>query len=150
MELLRLTSAFENSDYIPEKYSYENDNVNPPILIENIPNLTKTLVLIVDDADSAGGNAWSHWIVFDIVIPENSSSFEIKENSVPGTLGINDFKQTEYGGPCPPNGTHRYYFRIYALDAKLGLDEGITREELERFMKPHILAKGELMGKFSK
>jgi len=147
-ELLRVTSVFENGSFIPEKYSYENDNVNPPLLIENIPSGVKTLVLIVDDSDAIG--TWTHWIVFDIAIPENTPNFEIKENTAPGILGINDFKQTEYGGPCPPAGTHRYYFRVYGLNKNLGLDEGVTKEELERFMKDNIVAKGELMGKFSK
>jgi hypothetical protein len=150
MDLLRITSVFENGEFIPEKYSYEKDNVNPPILVENIPAEAKTLVIMIEDSDSAGGDSWVHWLVFDIPVSENSSSLEIKESSVPGTLGMNDFKQTEYGGPCPPAGTHRYYFRIYALNTKLGLDEGIIKDELERFMKEHIVAKGELMGRFKK
>ena len=150
MNLLRITSVFENGNVIPEKYTCKGENISPPLLIENIPSEAKTLVLIMDDSDSAGGNSWVHWIVFDIPISENSESFDIKENSIPGIQGMNDFKQIDYGGPCPLSGVHRYHFRVFALNSKLGLDEGVIRDELERFMKEHIVAKGELIGKFSK
>jgi Raf kinase inhibitor-like YbhB/YbcL family protein len=148
MELLRVTSTFENGNKIPEKYGYHQENISPYILIEKIPLAAKTLVVIIDDPDASNG-VWTHWVVFDIPL-KNSEKFEIKENSVPGTLGMNDFKQTEYGGPCPPAGTHRYHFRVYALDAQLGLDEGVTRDEIERRIQEQVIAKGEIMGKFEK
>ena len=88
-----------------------------------------------------------HWVVFNI--PISGSKLEIKEDSIPGEEGMNDFKKTNYGGPCPPSGTHRYYFKAYALDSSLGLDFA-TKKDIEREMNGHVLAKAELMGKYSR
>jgi len=141
MKELTITSpAFENNKLIPSKYTCDGDNVNPPLNIEGIPEETKSLVLIVDDPDAPMGT-WDHWIVWNIP-PTN----KIEENSIPGTEGLNDFRKHSYGGPCPPSRTHRYFFKVYALDTKLDLDPNSRKKDVEKAMKDHILAKGELVG----
>ncbi|MFO7257418.1 MAG: YbhB/YbcL family Raf kinase inhibitor-like protein [Bacteroidota bacterium] len=142
---LTITSAaFNHGARIPRKYTCDGDNVNPPLSIEGIPASTKSLVLIVDDPDAPGGT-WDHWVVWDIP-PVN----EILENSVPGTQGLNDSQRERYSGPCPPPGTHRYFFKVYALDTMLGLDPSSTKPLVEEAMEGHILARGELMGTYSR
>ncbi len=139
--------AFKEGGMIPKKYTCKGEDINPELEIGDVPEKTKSLVLIVDDPDAPVGT-WTHWIVFNI--PPNVR--KIKENSVPDgvRLGFNDFQRTKYGGPCPPSGTHRYFFKIYALDTVLPLKEGAKREECERAMKGHIIGMGKLMGRFSK
>jgi hypothetical protein len=145
MKELTITSpAFESKKPIPSQYTCDGDDVNPPLNIKEIPEETKSLVLIVDDPDAPMGT-WDHWIVWNIP-PTN----KIEENSVPGTEGLNDFRKHSYGGPCPPSGTHRYFFKIYALDTKLNLDPNSRKKDVEKAMKNHILAKGELIGLYSR
>ena len=139
-ELTVSSPAFENNKLIPSKYTCDGDNVNPPLTIEGVPDGTKSLVLIVDDPDAPMGT-WDHWIVWNI-LPTN----KIEENTVPGTEGINDYRKHSYGGPCPPSGTHRYFFEVYALDAKLDLSSNSRKKDVEKAMQGHILAKGELVG----
>jgi len=145
MKELTITSpAFESNKSIPSKYTCDSNDVNPTLNIEGIPEETKSLVLIVDDPDAPMGT-WDHWIVWNIP-PTN----KIEENSVPGTEGLNDFRKHSYGGPCPPSGTHRYLFKVYALDTKLDLDPNSRKKNVEKAMKDHILAKGELVGLYSR
>ena len=145
MKDLAVTSpAFENNKSIPSRYTCDGDDVNPPLTIEGIPEETKSLVLIVDDPDAPMGT-WDHWIVWNI--PPTS---KIEENSVPGVEGLNDFGKHSYGGPCPPSGTHRYFFKICALDTKLNLDSNSRKKDVEKAMKGHILASGELVGLYSR
>jgi Raf kinase inhibitor-like YbhB/YbcL family protein len=133
--------AFENNQLIPAKYTCDGNDVNPPLTIEGIPEGTKTLALIVDDPDAPMGT-WDHWIVWNI--PATTS--KIEENAVPGTEGMNDFRRRSYGGPCPPSGTHRYFFKVYALDVKLDLSPTSRKRDVEKAMQGHVLAKGELVG----
>jgi Raf kinase inhibitor-like YbhB/YbcL family protein len=133
--------AFENNKLIPAKYTCDGDDVNPPLTIEGVPEGTKTLALIVDDPDAPMGT-WDHWIVWNI--PATTS--KIAENTVPGTEGMNDFRKRSYGGPCPPSGTHRYFFKVYALDVKLDLSPTSRKRDVEKAMQGHVLAKGELVG----
>ena len=140
MDLIVKSPVFENKKPIPRKYSCDGDEVNPPLIVEGIPTATKTLALIVDDPDAPRGT-FDHWLVWDIP-PSN----KIEENSTPGTQGLNSGGQQAYIGMCPPSGTHRYFFKIYALDAKLGLKESTNKKELEKAMQGHILAKGEIIG----
>jgi len=141
MKGLRMTSpAFENKGSIPSKYTCDGRDVNPPLKIEDIPKETQSLVLIVDDPDAPAGT-FDHWIVWNIPPTER-----IEENSVPGTEGLNDLRKYSYGGPCPPSGTHRYFFKVYALDTKLSLNPNSRKRDLEKAMTGHILAKGELIG----
>ena len=145
MKELSITSpAFQNSKPIPSKYTCDGNDVNPPLTIEGIREETKSLVLIVDDPD-APMRTWDHWIVWNMP-PTN----KIEENSIPGTEGLNDFRRHSYGGPCPPSGTHRYFFKVYALDTKLDLDPNSRKKDVEKAMKNHILAKGELVGLYSR
>lgn len=142
---IKLSSpAFNAGDRIPATYTCDGENISPAIEIGALPQGTVSLVLIVDDPDAPAGT-WTHWLMWDI--PPHTS---IPENSVPGILGRNDFNQTSYGGPCPPLGTHRYFFRIYALDCKLHLPEGSTKAEVIEAMQNHLIASGELMGVYSR
>lgn len=138
---MRVTSpAFENDGIIPVKFTCDGEDINPELIIEGIPRETQALVLIVDDPDAPAGT-WLHWLVFDIPVVSR-----IAENSIPGKQGINDFGKINYGGPCPPRHTHRYFFKVFALDKKLNLKEGINRPVLEKAMQGHILDKAELFG----
>lgn len=142
---MRLISpAFAENAAIPALYTCQGRDINPELGIEGIPSGTKTLALIVDDPD-APGKTWVHWVVFNIPV-----TARIKEDSVPGVEGYNDFGRNHWGGPCPPSGAHRYYFKLYALDTALDLKEGVTKKELEVAMKPHILAEAVLMGVYKK
>ena len=142
---MKLTStAFEYGKPIPAKYTADGANVSPPLKIENIPDGAKSFVLVVDDPDAPRG-VWDHWIVYDIAVTN-----EIAEDSVPGTQGLNSRKNFDYGGPCPPSGTHRYFFKLYALDATLDLPEGKTKAEVEAAMKGHVIAQAELMGTYER
>ena len=138
------SSAFESNDTIPRKYTCNAENINPPLEFRGIPEKAESLVLIMDDPD-APMKVFTHWIVWNIV-----PIAKIDEDSIPGVEGITDFRKIGYGGPCPPSGTHRYFFRVYALDKQLGLKAGKSRKELESEMIGHIIAEGELMGKYSK
>lgn len=140
---MKLTSsAFEHEGGIPDKYTCRGEDINPQLDIEEIPEGAKSLVLIMDDPDAPRG-LWVHWVVWNIPIVS-----KIDENSVPegAVQGLNDFNKYEYGGPCPPSGTHRYFFKVYALDTKLDLDAESRKEDVEKAMQGHILAKAELIG----
>ena len=139
-ELVITSPAFENNELIPSKYTCDGTDVNPPLTIANIPETTKTLILIVEDPDAPSG-LWIHWVAWNI--PPTPS---IKEDSVPGTEGLNTNRKHAYHGPCPPSGTHRYFFKVYALDIKLDLGKNSGKKDVEKAMQGHILAKGELMG----
>lgn len=141
------STAFYHNDFIPQKYSCDGEDINPPIKIENVPVEAKSLVLNVDDPDAPMGT-WNHWLMWNIDPQIN----EIQENSVPGgaVLGTNDFGKLEYGGPCPPSGVHRYFFRVFALDTMLNLPAGAKRSELEKAMENHLIDQGELMGKYQR
>jgi len=144
MGLIITSPAFENSKLIPKKYACDGEDVNPPLSIEGVPEGTKSLVLIVDDPDAPMGT-WDHWIVWDIP-PTN----RIGENTVPGVEGLNSFRKHSYGGPCPPSGTHRYFFKVYALDTKLALNANSKKKDVEKAMNGHILAEGKLIGLYSR
>jgi len=138
--LLISSQVFDHQGSIPSQYTCDGRNINPPLAIEHIPEEAESLVLIVDDPDAPGG-MWVHWVVWNIPI-----TLSIKENSVPGVEGVNDFKRNHYGGPCPPSGTHRYFFKVYALDEVLDLPASTDKKALELAMQPHILAFGEIIG----
>jgi Raf kinase inhibitor-like YbhB/YbcL family protein len=140
-DLLIKSPAFEQGKLIPKKYTCDGQDVNPPLTIEGVPKEAKTLVLAVDDPDAPSGT-WDHWIVWNIP----ASTGKIAENSVPGKEGRNSFGKQGYGGPCPPGGTHRYFFKVYAIDTELNLGSGSRKKDAEKAMQGHILAKGELMG----
>lgn len=139
--------VFQNNQQIPSKYTCDGENVNPPLQFLDIPEATKSLVLIVDDPDAPGG-VFVHWVVFNID-PEIRS---IAENSVPDGVieGMTSFGNKGYGGPCPPFGTHRYFFKLYALDKKLDLNENASKKEIETAMASHVLAQAELIGLYQR
>lgn len=138
------STAFKNGEMIPAKYTCDGINVNPPLDIKDIPEETKCLVLIADDPDAPVGT-WVHWIVWNIPVTHH-----IKENTVHGVEGLNDFQQHRYGGPCPPSGTHRYFFKIYALNALLDLPANTKKIKLEKAMSEHIIGFGELIGLYAR
>src|SRR5437868_1543916 len=135
---------FGQKDFIPSRYTCEGDNINPPLTIENIPAGTKSLALVVDDPD-APGRTFIHWLIWNIRPMEM-----ILENTVPGTEGNNSFGTVNYKGPCPPTGTHRYFFKVYALDKILDINEGAELKSLEKAMRDHIIGYGELIGVYRK
>lgn len=136
--------AFINGDFIPEKYTCDGMDINPPFDINGIPAETKTLALIADDPDAPMGT-WVHWVVWNI-----TSLFRISEDSSPGIEGVTSFHKNKYGGPCPPSGIHRYYFKFYALDVVLNLPLSTDKTGLEKAMSGHILSSGEIMGKYKR
>jgi len=145
MKNLTISSpAFNNNNKIPPKYTCSGEDVNPQLNITGIPKETKSLVLIVDDPDAPMGD-WVHWIVWNI--PPTKM---IKEKSIPGIEGMNDFGKHSYGGPCPPSGTHRYFFKVYALNNELSLPVHSPKKVLEKAMSKHIIAKGELVGLYKR
>jgi Raf kinase inhibitor-like YbhB/YbcL family protein len=139
--LLVKSPVFENKKYIPVNYTCDGVDVNPPLTIEGAPEETKTLVLIVDDPDCPTGT-FDHWIVWNIP----PTTRKIEENTVPGTEGMSSYRKHAYGGPCPPYGTHRYFFKVYALDTQLDLKSNSTKKDVEKAMENHVLAEGELVG----
>jgi Raf kinase inhibitor-like YbhB/YbcL family protein len=141
-QLVVSSAAFNNGEMIPEKYTCDGINIHPPIDIKNIPEEAKCLAMIAEDPD-APVNTWVHWVVWNIPITHH-----IKENGIHGMQGINDFGKHIYQGPCPPTGTHRYFFKVYALDALMDLPAETKKMLLERAMSGHILAFGELMGSY--
>ena len=145
---LRISSAaFAEGGSIPARYTCDGADVNPPLTVENVPEGVRSLALIVDDPDAPGG-VWVHWVVWGI----DPKTKEIREGSVPtgASQGKNDWRRNSYGGPCPPSGTHRYFFKLYALGTTLNLGSGATKSDLERAMQGHIIAQAQLMGVYKK
>ena len=145
---IKLTSPdFSGGSAVPKKYTCDGPNMNPRLRFDGVPKETKSLALIVDDPD-APGRTWVHWLVWNI----DPNTKEISENSSPrnAVQGTTDFGEAKYGGPCPPSGTHRYYFKIYALDTTLPLSGSSKKAALEKAMQGHILAQGSLMGTCSR
>lgn len=143
---MTLTSpAFADGAAIPSKYTCDGADSSPPLAIAGIPAGTRSLALIVDDPDAPVGT-WVHWVVWGIP-PETR---EIAENRLPAGAhqGRNDWKRNSYGGPCPPSGTHRYFFKLYALDIPLAIGADSTKKELERAMAGHVLVHVELKGTY--
>ena len=136
--------AFEHQGTIPRKYTCQGAGVNPPISISGIPESAKTLAIIMEDPD-APGKVFDHWLVWNIP-PVN----EIPENSMPGLEGTNSAGKIGYIGPCPPSGTHRYYFKIFAVDTLLETEKGADKRKLEYTLQKHIIGYGELIGLYQK
>ncbi|HUU06460.1 MAG TPA: YbhB/YbcL family Raf kinase inhibitor-like protein [Patescibacteria group bacterium] len=142
---MKITSPdFRNNEMIPKKFTCEGEDASPCLVIEGIPPQAKSLALIVDDPDAPMGT-WVHWVVYDM-----PPAGRIEQDSVPGKQGMNDFGKRKYGGPCPPSGTHRYFFKVFALDAMLNLKEGLSKKELEHLLQRHILEKAELVGLYKR
>lgn len=150
MDINVSSSAFEEGGLIPRKYTCDGSDVSPPLTWEYVPEGAKTIALISDDPDAPMGT-WVHWVLYNLPagisgLPEAVPSDQKLPN---GALqGRNDFRRIGYGGPCPPGGTHRYYFKVYALDSTLDLPPGATKTELLKAMEGHVIAQGQLMGKY--
>ncbi len=144
MKIALTSTAFAEGKPIPAKYTCQGSDVSPALKWDSPPAGTKSLALICDDPDAPMGT-WVHWVLYDIPVRP-----AIEENTAPGTQGRNDFGILAYGGPCPPSGTHRYFFKLYALDKELNLLEGMSKKDLEAAMKGHILENAELVGLYKK
>ena len=148
---LQLTSdAFTNGQSIPAKYSCIGKNISPALAWTEPPAGTQSFALIVDDPD-APGRTWVHWVLFNILTDVRSLQEDFSTTGTSAIIvGKNSSNATSYQGPCPPSGTHRYFFKLYVLDTNLSLQSGATKEQLLKAMDGHILAQTELMGTFSK
>lgn len=143
---MRLTStAFEPGEPIPQQYSCDGADISPPLAISDVPGGTVALALVMDDPDAPVGT-WDHWVAFNLPVVETIA----EDAGSVGTDGRNSWGNTGYGGPCPPGGTHRYFFRLYALDAALDLDEGAGKQQVLSAIEGHVLAEAELMGTYSR
>jgi Raf kinase inhibitor-like YbhB/YbcL family protein len=151
MDTIKIEStAFKHLQPIPSQYTCDGADISPPLSWSNVPAAAKSLALIVDDPD-APARTWVHWIVYDLPaatdsLPENLPKTDTLAGG--GKQGKTDFNRVGWNGPCPPNGTHRYFFKLYALDIMLNLPAGKTKHEIEKAMKGHVLAQGELAGTY--
>lgn len=147
MPLSLKSLVFANNARIPGKYTCDGEDINPPLEIGGVPETTKSLVLLVDDPDAPAGT-WVHWAVWNIA----PTTQKIGEKSVPAgaTEGVTSFGKPGYGGPCPPSGSHRYFFKLFALDSELNLPTSADAKALQKAMEGHILDKTELLGLYSR
>jgi Raf kinase inhibitor-like YbhB/YbcL family protein len=150
---LKVTSAaFAEGAAISSEYTCDGRNVSPPLAWDGVPANAKTLALIADDPDAPRG-VWTHWVVFNLPASERglAEAVPATETLADGAKqGKNDFGNAGYGGPCPPTGTHRYYFKLYALDRALSLPSGATKDQLLKAIEGHVVAEGELMGRYQR
>ena len=152
MDIKIKSPAFVPGGKIPGKYTCDGMDISPPLAWTSGPEGTKTFALICDDPDAPVGT-WVHWVLFNLP----ADIIELRENVPPerelesgAKQGMNDFRKIGYGGPCPPGGIHRYYFKLYALDTEINLEAGATKSELLKAMEGHILAEGQLMGRYER
>jgi hypothetical protein len=147
-----LSSAFNSGDSIPVLYTCDGDDISPPLLFSNVPAGTVGLAIVCDDPDAPGGT-WTHWVLFNIPASTESlpAALPVDARLPDGSQqGLNSWGRTGYGGPCPPSGTHRYFFRAYALDCVIELPSRARAEQVLRAMEGHVLMTAELMGTYSR
>ena len=152
MALEITSSAFSEDTMIPTRYTCDGPDVSPDLAWSGVPDTARSLALICDDPDAPMGT-WVHWVLFNIPAGTSGLPAEIPPDAVlenGGRHGTNDFGRLGYGGPCPPGGTHRYFFKLYALATELDLASGITKAQLLEAMEGHILAEGQLMGTYQR
>ncbi len=152
MEIKITSSAFADGGLIPAKYTCDGADVSPPLQWDAVPEGTRSIALICDDPDAPMGT-WVHWILFNLPSDAKELAQNIPtEETLPNGAkqGVNDFGRVGYGGPCPPGGTHRYFFKIYALDTEVGLEAGADKRQLLKTMEGHILEQGQLVGKYKR
>jgi Raf kinase inhibitor-like YbhB/YbcL family protein len=152
MSLVVTSPAFNEGESIPALYTCTGDDLSPELAWSGAPENTRSFALIMDDPD-APGRTWVHWVVYNLPgdtagLPQGVAS----DNDLPGDAmqGRNSWRRNDYGGPCPPSGTHRYFFKLYALDTSLDLDPGASKEDVLGAMEGHVLAEGQLMGTYRK
>jgi Raf kinase inhibitor-like YbhB/YbcL family protein len=146
------SSSFNHEDMIPARYTCDGQNISPPLAWSGAPKETKSFALICDDPDAPAG-IWVHWVIFDIPANVNSLPEKVsrqEEIAGLGKSGKNTSHRFGYDGPCPPGGTHRYYFKLYALDTMLNLNAGLSKEELLKAMKGHVLAEAQVMVRYKR
>jgi hypothetical protein len=147
------STAFPNGGEIPRRHTCDGTDLSPALAWQDVPAGTQSLALIADDPDAPAGT-WTHWLLWNIparatLLLEDAAKIELLDNGA--RQGINDFQRIGYGGPCPPPGKpHRYYFKLYALDARLDLKPGATKADLELAIKPHLLAEAQWMGTYQR
>ena len=144
------STAFPDGGMIPSVYTCDGDNISPPLTWTGVPQDAKSLAIIFDDPDAPAGT-WIHWVIYNLPatlheLPQDIPPTKSLDNGA--KHGITSFRKFGYGGPCPPNGTHRYYFKLYALDITLAQEPGLSKSELLEAMDGHILAEGQLMGRY--
>ncbi len=152
MEIKITSSAFEEGGLIPAKYTCDGADVSPPLQWDAVPQGTKSIALICDDPDAPMGT-WVHWVLFNLPAETNELAENIPADKIlpnGARQGVSDFGRVGYGGPCPPGGTHRYFFKIYALDTEVGLQAGADKRRLLKTMEGHILGQGQLVGKYKR
>lgn len=152
MGIIISSSAFQEGEAIPPRYSCDGDGVSPPLTWSGVPEGAKSLALICDDPDAPMGT-FVHWVLYNI--PPATQSLPEHVPPQPGVKGVgeqgvNGARKHGYIGPCPPGGTHRYYFHLYALDTSLELSGEVTAKKAQQAMHGHILAEGQLMGRYTR
>jgi Raf kinase inhibitor-like YbhB/YbcL family protein len=146
------STAFEHGQAIPAKYSCKGADVSPALQWAGVPDGAASLVLICDDPDAPVGT-WDHWVFFNLPVELSGLPEAVPPGASPelgGVQGKNSWRRNDYGGPCPPRGTHRYFFRLYALDITLDLGPSAGKRKVLEAMEDHILAQAELMGTFTR
>jgi Raf kinase inhibitor-like YbhB/YbcL family protein len=152
MSIQLTSSAFADGSMIPARYARRGENVSPPLAWSGTPEGTQSLALIVDDPDAPGGD-WVHWIVYNLPAEATNLAEGIQsDGDLPGDAvqGVNGWSASKYDGPQPPSGTHRYVFKLYALDMVLNLKPGAAKADLLKAMEGHVLARGQLIGKYTR
>lgn len=144
---MKITSVFENEDKIPSKYTCDGEGLAPELTISEVPKNALSLVLIVDDPDAPMG-VFTHWLLYNI--PVDTKSISAANIPTDAIAGMTDFGKTGYGGPCPPFGTHRYFFKLYAIDTKLSLPHNVRKDALEKAIEGHVIEKAELIGLYAR
>lgn len=149
MALELFSTQFKQGQSIPKVYTCDGNNTSPPLSWRDIPAGTKSLVLIMEDPDAPAGT-WDHWLLYNI--PSTTTSLEENLSTLPvGALqGRNSWNNTSYGGPCPPDREHRYFFKLYAVDKMLPNQIGLSKQAIEQVLKGHILASAELMARYQR
>lgn len=151
MTLTLRSSAFDEGEAIPEEHACDGSDTSPPLAWEGAPDGTESFVLIMDDPDAPMGT-WVHWVLYDLPAGTRSLGEDVPARTIleaGGTHGENSWGKIGYGGPCPPSGTHRYVFKLYALNGPLGLDPGADKREVERAMEGRILEEARLTGTYT-
>lgn len=151
-QILVKSPAFNEGAGIPAEHTCDGADISPPLQWTGVPAEAKSLALIADDPDAPAGD-WVHWVLYDLPPDVSQLPAAVPATarlSTGGAQGKTDFGRTGYGGPCPPHGSHRYFFKIYALDTLLRLEPGATKKELLKAMQGHVLAEGQLMGKYQR
>jgi len=152
MEIKITSSAFENGGLIPARHTCDGEDISPPLQWDGVPEGARSIALICDDPDAPMGT-FVHWVLFNLPAATRELTEDVPaDKTLPNGArqGIADFGRIGYGGPCPPSGTHRYFFKIYALDMELALKAGAGKRELLKAMEGHILGQGQLIGKYKR